>query len=248
MVYSILAMLPFVTALLLMVIFRFSSGKALMISLVMTVLLVLGVWQMDLIHVAGYFLYGLLKAFDLLLIIGGAILLLNTLRKTGVMDVISQGFRQISPDPRVQAIIIGYLFGAFIEGAAGYGTPAALAAPLLVGLGFPPAAACIVALISNSTPVPFAAVGTPMRMNMANLSAIVTGEGGDITQFTTDVTRRTVLYLGVAGLIIPLLLVIVLVLFYGKDRKASYVFEMVPFSICAALSFIDKTANSLLTF
>ena len=238
MVYSILAMLPFVTALLLMVIFRFSSGKALMISLVMTVLLVLGVWQMDLIHVAGYFLYGLLKAFDLLLIIGGAILLLNTLRKTGVMDVISQGFRQISPDPRVQAIIIGYLFGAFIEGAAGYGTPAALAAPLLVGLGFPPAAACIVALISNSTPVPFAAVGTPMRMNMANLSAIVTGEGGDITQFTTDVTRRTVLYLGVAGLIIPLLLVIVLVLFYGKDRKASYVFEMVPFSICAALSFI----------
>ena len=60
MVYSILAMLPFVTALLLMVIFRFSSGKALMISLVMTVLLVLGVWQMDLIHVAGYFLYGLL--------------------------------------------------------------------------------------------------------------------------------------------------------------------------------------------
>ena len=202
MVYSILAMLPFVTALLLMVIFRFSSGKALMISLVMTVLLVLGVWQMELIHVAGYFLYGLLKAFDLLLIIGGAILLLNTLRKTGVMDVISQGFRQISPDPRVQAIIIGYLFGAFIEGAAGYGTPAALAAPLLVGLGFPPAAACIVALISNSTPVPFAAVGTPMRMNMANLSAIVTGEGGGITQFTTDVTRRTVLYLGVAGLII----------------------------------------------
>ena len=238
MVYSILAMLPFVTALLLMVIFRFSSGKALMISLVMTVLLVLGVWQMDLIHVAGYFLYGLLKAFDLLLIIGGAILLLNTLRKTGIMDVINNGFRQISPDPRVQAIIIGYLFGAFIEGAAGYGTPAALAAPLLVGLGFPPAAACIVALISNSTPVPFAAVGTPMRMNMANLSAIVTGEGGDITQFTTDVTRRTVLYLGVAGLIIPLLLVIVLVLFYGKDRKASYVFEMVPFSICAALSFI----------
>lgn len=235
---GILAVLPFVVALLLMVAWRLSSGKALMISLGLTILLAVGVWRMDLVHVAGDFLYGLLKAFDLILIIGGAILLLNTLRKTGVMDVISRGFRQISPDPRIQAIIIGYLFGAFIEGAAGYGTPAALAAPLLVGLGFPPAAACIVALISNSTPVPFAAVGTPMRMNMANLSAIVTGEGGEMTAFTTEVTGRTVLYLGVAGVIIPLLLVVVLVLFYGKERKVSDVIEMIPFSLCAALSFI----------
>ena len=59
----------------------------------------------------------------------------------------------ISSDARIQAIIIGFIFGAFIEGAAGFGTPAALAAPLLISVGFPPLAAAIVALIYNSVPV-----------------------------------------------------------------------------------------------
>ena len=236
--YALLALLPLAAALILMIGFKFSSGKALGISLVITCVLVLTVWKMDVTSVAGYLLYGALKALDLLLIIGGAILLLNTLRRTGIMDVINSGFRRISPDPRIQAIIIAYLFGAFIEGAAGYGTPAALAAPLLVGLGFPPVAACAVALISNSTPVPFAAVGTPSLMNMTNLSAAITAEGGAVEEFTRQVTHKTCLYLGLAGIIIPLVLVVFLVLFFGKERKITYIIEMIPFSLAAALSFL----------
>ena len=111
--YALLALLPLAAALILMIGFKFSSGKALGISLVITCVLVLTVWKMDVTSVAGYLLYGALKALDLLLIIGGAILLLNTLRRTGIMDVINSGFRRISPDPRIQAIIIAYLFGAF---------------------------------------------------------------------------------------------------------------------------------------
>ena len=236
--YALLALLPLAAALILMIGFKFSSGKALGISLVITCVLVLTVWKMDVTSVAGYLLYGALKALDLLLIIGGAILLLNTLRRTGIMDVINSGFRRISPDPRIQAIIIAYLFGAFIEGAAGYGTPAALAAPLLVGLGFPPVAACAVALISNSTPVPFAAVGTPTLMNMTNLSAAITAEGGAVEEFARQVTHKTCLYLGLAGIIIPLVLVVFLVLFFGKERKITYIIEMIPFSLAAALSFL----------
>ena len=156
-VYILAASAPFLAALILMAFFNFSSGKALVISYLMAVFSALFLWKMDIAGVASASLYGGLKALDLLLIIGGAILLLNALRETGLMAVISSVFQRISPDRRVQALIIGYLFGAFIEGAAGYGTPAAIAAPLLVGLGFPPVAACSVALISNSTPVPFAA-------------------------------------------------------------------------------------------
>lgn len=215
MIYVLLAAAPFATALVLMVAFRRSSAQALITSLVLTVLLVLFIWEMDMHTAAGYFLYGILKSLDLLLIIGGAIFLLNTLRTTGLMDIISEGFRHISPDPRVQAIIIAYLFGAFIEGAAGYGTPAALAAPLLVGLGFPPVAACVVALISNSTPVPFAAVGTPTLSNMTNLSSAVAASGEMIEEFTAQVTHKTVLYLGAAGLIVPVLLVTALVYGFG---------------------------------
>ena len=132
MLFVILAALPFLAALLLMMVFNFSSGKALLISLCATIVFALFVWRMDLQHVAGYTVFGALKSIDLLLIIGGAILLLNTLRQTGIMQVIADGFQKITPDPRIAAIIIGFLFGAFIEGAAGYGTPAAIAAPLLM--------------------------------------------------------------------------------------------------------------------
>ncbi len=240
MIYVLLAALPFIAALVLMVGFHRSSANALITSLIMTCLLVLFVWRMDVQTAAGYFLYGILKSIDLLLIIGGAIFLLNTLRTTGIMDVISEGFRHISPDPRVQAIIIAYLFGAFIEGAAGYGTPAALAAPLLVGLGFPPVAACVVALISNSTPVPFAAVGTPTLSNMTNLSAAVTASGGSVEAFTAQVTHKTVLFLGLAGLVVPILLVAALVYGFGekRDSRIGYVTEMIPFSLLAAISFV----------
>lgn len=238
MMYVFLSALPFLTALLFMVGFRFSSAKALILSLGLTVLLVLTVWQMDFPSVLGYFVYGALKSLDLLLIIGGAILLLNTLRQTGIMEVISRGFRQISPDPRIQAIIIAYLFGAFVEGAAGYGTPAALAAPLLVGLGFPPVAACAVALVSNSTPVPFAAVGTPTLTNMANLSASITASGDTVENFTSQVTHKTCLYLGLAGLIVPLMLVAMLVLCFGKSQKFLRIVETIPFCLLSALSFV----------
>ena len=239
MFYALLAAIPFLTALVLMVGFKFSSGKSLIISLGVTVLLVLTVWKMDVHTVFAYFIYGMLKSLDLLLIISGAILLLNTLKQTGIMQVINEGFQRITPDPRIQAIIIAYMFGAFIEGAAGYGTPAALAAPLLVGLGFPPVAACSVALISNSTPVPFAAVGTPMLTNMTNLSSAVADQLGiPLDQFTAEVTHKTVLYLGLAGFIVPILLVVTLVMFYSTGRRVKSIVEMIPFCLLASCSFV----------
>lgn len=239
MVYALLATLPFLVALILMVGFHFSSGKSLSIALAISVVLCLAVWQMDFHTVLAYFIYGVLKSLDLLLIITGAILLLNTLKQTGIMQTINEGFQKITPDPRIQAIIIAYMFGAFIEGAAGYGTPAALAAPLLVGLGFPPVAACSVALISNSTPVPFAAVGTPMLTNMTNLSSAVAEQLGiPLDLFTAEVTQKTVLYLGLAGFIVPILLVVTLVMFYSTGRRLKSIVEMIPFCLLASCSFV----------
>jgi lactate permease len=89
MLYVLLSALPFLTALVLMVGFRFSSARSLVISLVLTCALVLGVWQMTPGATAAYFVYGALKAMELLIIIGGAILLLNTMKQTGMMKVIN---------------------------------------------------------------------------------------------------------------------------------------------------------------
>lgn len=237
-VYILAASAPFLAALILMAFFNFSSGKALVISYLMAVFSALFLWKMDIAGVASASLYGGLKAFDLLLIIGGAILLLNALRETGLMAVISSVFQRISPDRRVQALIIGYLFGAFIEGAAGYGTPAAIAAPLLVGLGFPPVAACSVALISNSTPVPFAAAGTPMNSVMANLETQLRQSGGTVALMTRQTTMKTVLYLGTAGILVPVMVVSVLVLSCSMHRRLASILEMLPFCVFSGLVFI----------
>lgn len=237
--YAILAAVPLLLAFFAMVLFNASASKSVGFSFLLTIVLVLFVWKMNLQTTAAYAVYGLLKAVDLLLIVAGAIFLQNTLKKAGLMDTIRSGFQTISPDPRIQAIIIAYLFGAFIEGSAGFGTPAALAAPLLVGLGFPAVPACVVALISNSTPVPFAAAGTPTLTTISTLSSQLAVSGGGIDLFTREVTHKICLYLGIGGLVVPILLVAVLVLFFGgKERRGRSIAEMIPFSILAALTFI----------
>ena len=235
---ALIAAVPLLLAFFLMVLFNTSASKSIGISLLLTIALVIFVWKMDLLTTAAYAIYGLLKAGDLLVIVAGAIFLQNTLKAVGLMDVIRSGFKQISPDPRIQAIIIAFLFGAFIEGSAGFGTPAALAAPLLVGLGFPAVAACVVSLISNSTPVPFAAVGTPTLTTISNITSQLDASGVSADTFTSAVTHKICLYLGIGGLVVPLLLVSVLVLFFGSERKLKSIVEMIPFSILAALTFI----------
>lgn len=235
---ALIAAVPLLLAFFLMVLFNTSASKSIGISLLLTIALVIFVWKMDLLTTAAYAIYGLLKAVDLLVIVAGAIFLQNTLKAVGLMDVIRSGFKQISPDPRIQAIIIAFLFGAFIEGSAGFGTPAALAAPLLVGLGFPAVAACVVSLISNSTPVPFAAVGTPTLTTISNITSQLDASGVSADTFTSAVTHKICMYLGIGGLVVPLLLVSVLVLFFGSERKLKSIVEMIPFSILAALTFI----------
>lgn len=235
---ALIAAVPLLLAFFLMVLFNTSASKSIGISLLLTIALVIFVWKMDLLTTAAYAIYGLLKAVDLLVIVAGAIFLQNTLKAVGLMDVIRSGFKQISPDPRIQAIIIAFLFGAFIEGSAGFGTPAALAAPLLVGLGFPAVAACVVSLISNSTPVPFAAVGTPTLTTISNITSQLDASGVSADTFTSAVTHKICLYLGIGGLVVPLLLVSVLVLFFGSEHKLKSIVEMIPFSILAALTFI----------
>ena len=236
--YALLAAIPVALAFLLMVLFNAPASRSVGISFILTCLLAVFVWKMQTLSVAAYVVYGFFKALELLLIVAGAILLQNTLKANGYMETIRSGFYQISPDPRVQAVIIGYLFGAFIEGSAGFGTPAALAAPLLVGLGFPPVAACAVALVANSTPVPFAAAGTPTLTAVSNISTQITASGVSTALFTEETTRKVCTILGLGGLALPLLIVGVLVIFFGRKRRIMSIVEMIPFSLLSAAGFV----------
>ena len=102
------------------------------VGYVLTVLLAVLYWHVSIERVAAASIEGLVIAAQLLYIVFGALLLLYVLKHSGAVTTIRNGFCSISPDRRIQAIIIAWTFGSFIEGAAGFGTPAAVAGPLLV--------------------------------------------------------------------------------------------------------------------
>lgn len=124
---------------------------------------------------------GALSALTPISIIAGAILLNRTIALSGAETVIRQWLETISRNPVAQLMIIGWAFAFMIEGASGFGTPAAIAAPILVGLGFPPLQVAMLALVMNSVPVSFGAVGTPTWFGFGNLGLseaelLVTGQ------------------------------------------------------------------------
>ena len=165
-VLSLLALLPLLSIGVLLVGFRWPAKRAMPVGYVIVVVIASTVWGMDLVNIAAASVEGLIIATGLLYIIFGALLLLSTLTASGAIQTIRAAFTRISPDRRVQAIIIGWLFGSFIEGASGFGTPAAVASPLLLALGFPAMAAVMVGLVIQSTPVSFGAVGTPILVGV----------------------------------------------------------------------------------
>lgn len=234
--YTILSFLPIIFILIMMIGFRKSSRLSLSTALLLAILISLFFWKMNIVNVAAYVLFGFLKAFDILVIVFGAILILNTLKFSGGMDSINHAFSSISKDRRVQVIIIGWAFGAFIEGAAGFGTPAALAAPLLVGLGFPALAAAMSTLILNSSPVSFGAVGTPTNGIQASITSLV-GKGA-ISAYMQDVTVYTALIHSFGAMLIPTLVVFMLTKFFGKNRSFKDALPIIPFSLFASVMFI----------
>lgn len=166
---ALFAFLPIALVLVLMVGMRWPATRAMPLAWALCALLGALIWKMPPAFIAAATLAGFGSAVNVLIIVFGAILILYTLQAGGAMETISAGFLHISRDRRVQTIIIAFMFGAFLEGAAGFGTPAAIAAPLLLGLGFPALAAVCVCLIFNSVPVTFGAVGTPMWFGLKNL-------------------------------------------------------------------------------
>lgn len=241
--YALIGAIPIAITIVLMVGFDWPAKRVMPLAWLAAVILGFGVWKMPIDWVAGATVYGGLSAFNILVIVFGAILLMNTLENSGGMKIISNGFYGISPDKRIQAIIVAFLFGAFVEGAAGFGTPAALAGPLLVGLGFPPLAAAIVALISNSTPVTFGAVGTPILGGTSTLLnpdtlAEIEAAGMTSAEFLHNAGIWAAIPHSIMGMFIPLILVMVLTKIFGKNKSFKEAFEVAPFAIFAGLSFV----------
>lgn len=189
------------------------AGRAMPIAYLVTGVIALLVWRVPLNWVAASTIQGIFIAVEILYIVFGAVLLLNTLQVSGALQLIRQSLLSISGDRRIQVVIIAWLFGSFIEGASGFGTPAVICVPLLVAIGFPALAAVLVALIIQSTPSTFGAVGTPILIGIdAGLSGVaaVQEQVLPLNLSYPDYLRLIGLYAGIVhglvGTFIPLIL------------------------------------------
>lgn len=133
------------------------SGTA--IAIVISIVL----YKMPVQHALLSTVYGaLFGLFPVCWIVITALFIYNMSVKTGQFEVIKNSLASISDDRRMQALLIAFSFGAFIEGAAGFGTPVAMTTAMLVGLGFNPLYACGICLLANTAPVAFGAIGIPI--------------------------------------------------------------------------------------
>jgi len=179
----------------------------------------------DLIHAS--VLNGLLSAWTPILIIWGAIFLFKTMEHSGAMDVIRTWLTEISDNRVAQLMIIGWAFAFLIEGASGFGTPAALAAPLLVGLGFKPLKVAIFCLMTNTVPVSFGAVGTPTWFGLGALQL----ENSQILKISFD----SAFMHACAALIIPLIALNFVVTW--QEIKANLIFIYLSI-LCCVIPFV----------
>ncbi|KLU09049.1 L-lactate permease [Kocuria sp. SM24M-10] len=242
-VLSLLALLPLLLVGVLLAGFRWPAKFAMPVGYFAAVIVALVVWQMSFTGVLAATVEGLIVAITMLYIVFGALLLLSTLTVGGAMATIRAGFNNISADRRIQAIIIGWLFGSFIEGVSGFGTTAAVVAPLLLAMGFPAMAAVMIGLIVQSTPVSFGAVGTPILVGVAN------GLGGDpavaqrvevlgvtMPEFINSIGFYTAAIHAIVGILIPLILVTLLTGFFGPERRFRDGLAVWPFAVYASLA------------
>lgn len=237
------AVFPIVLAGILLVGLRISAKNAMPLVYISAVAIAFVVWEVSFSRVMASTIEGILITVSVLWIIFGAILLLNTLKHSGAIIVIRQGFNNISPDRRIQAIIVAWLFGCFIEGASGFGTPAAIAAPLLVAIGFPAMAAVMLGMMVQSTPVSFGAVGTPILIGVnkgldsAGIGANLQNLGSSWDVYLQIITSEVAITHAIAGTLIPLFMCLMLTRFFGENKSWTEGLAILPFAIFGGLAF-----------
>ena len=238
------AALPVLTVGVLLIGRRWSAPRAMGTGLVVTILLAVGVWGVPVRAVAASMLQGFGIAGNILSIVLGALLLLAVLEVSGGLSTIRAGLVRVSPDRRVQVVIVAWAFGTFIEGTSGFGTPAAVVAPLLVALGFPPMAAVMLGLMVLSTPVTFGALGTPvlvgLRGGLAGTEAesALVAAGSDLDTFLAAVTPVAAGIHAAVGLFMPLLMVVMLTAYFGRGRRLRDGLAAWRFALLGGVAFV----------
>ena len=245
-VQFLLSLLPLIVVAVLLVGLLWPATRAMPIAWVVALGVAFLAWNMPVNWLAAASIVGVMTALSILWIVFGALVLLYTLMQAGAFDRINEGFVAVSDDRRVQIVLLGFLLATFIEGAAGFGTPAAVVAPLLLGLGFPALAAVVAALIGHIIAVTYGAVGTPIIVgirtpleDVASTQQAINDAGMTVAEFSNEVAAWAATYHLLAGFVMPLFAVGMVVYFFGDpdDRSLKPAWEVAPLCIFAGLAF-----------
>jgi lactate permease len=215
---ALLGALPIVLVFILLVFYRWPAIQAMALGWILASILGIFIWEVDLNRWAATAIFGGFQAVEIILIIFGAILLMGYLEKGGALITIRKHFTGIQSDRRIQLLLIGYGFITIIEGVAGFGTPAALAAPLLIGLGFPPLAAAVFGLWFNAPNPPFGVVGLPTAYGVGSvIDKVIPTSVKD--SFMPEVFRWVGLFTGFAYVFWGFLAIVLLIYWFGNNEE-----------------------------
>lgn len=228
----VLSVLPFLVFLFLLLVKKTSLLKTSLITLGLYTVLAIFYWKIISSALFASFGKGIFTAIDIFIIIFGAIFFLEILKDQKIIKNISHYLSNISKDYRIQVILIAWFLECFIEGTAGFGTPAAIATPLLIGLGLPPLRALIVGLLGNSIPGIFGAAGTPIRVGFSSLGV-------------ANIPYYAALF-NMVGLLIPAFMLWVITA--GRPNRKKEFLQGLPFALWSGILFVGFSFISLKLF
>ncbi|PAU84140.1 lactate permease [Halorubrum salipaludis] len=241
-----LALVPLLVVAVLLVGLLWSASRAMPVAWLAAAAVAFLAWDMPVEWILAASANGAMAAIEILWIVFGALVLLYTLMNSGAVDRINAGFASISDDRRVQVVLLGFFLATFIEGVAGFGTPAAVVAPLLLALGFPAFAAVVAALVGHAVATVFGAVGTPIIVGFeqpldAVSEAIVGGGFDSVGAYSASAGGWAAVFNGLLGTLMPLFAVGMVVYFFGatdpENRSLAPVWEVAPLCLFAGVTF-----------
>lgn len=218
----LLAMLPLIWLIIALSALKIAGHKACTVALALTVLLAVFGWRLSPVNTLTAGLEGILNAlWPICLVIIAALFTYNLTLKTGAMEQIKRMLMSVSSDKRILLLIIGWGFGNFMEGMAGFGTAVAIPASMLAGIGLDPFRAVIACLVVNSTPTAFGSVGVP-TITLASVTNL------DVMELAKNVSIIQCLL----AFISPFIMIVIL----GKGLKALK--GVWPITLISSLSYL----------
>ena len=222
----ILSLVPFAAFLLLLLSVKTRLSYAALAAYALMAGIAIVWWGMPGTGVGAASIKGVAVAVDIFFILIGAVFFLDVLEKHHIIEHISFGLERISGDYRVRMILLAWFLENFIEGTAGFGTPTAIVAPLLVGMGFPALDAVVLSLLGNSASVVFGAAGTPIRVGFSGLA-------GTSVPFLATLVN-------IPGLLVP----VFMLWFVTRPRsegRAEFR-EALPFALVSGVAYVASSA------